>query len=240
MGNTRKFIKRLYQILLKTDIPLNNNRKRKQILITMESIYEAMEFFRFGPNANTRKIKHGKAVLAIFVIASILLPSHVESMPAPQVNNFNRFLPQAPALQNQGSLGTQAAVIGSALPLGFIAFNVLRGDTDLSVAPNVALNVDPNTGALRPAVTANVQVGNDNVVNPTFNVGGQLDTSGNGAFGLPVAPVVGTGINIGDQSTGQPTGDVGSNFALSNGQANAQFGGGLGLGAFNLGNIFGR
>ena len=157
-----------------------------------------------------------------------------------EVNNFNRFLPQAPALQNQGSLGTQAAVVGSALPLGFIAFNVLRGDTDLSVAPNVALNVDPNTGALRPAVTANVQVGNDNVVNPTFNVGGQLDTSGNGAFGLPVAPVVGTGINIGDQSTGQPTGNVGSNFALSNGQANAQFGGGLGLGAFNLGNIFGR
>ena len=157
-----------------------------------------------------------------------------------EVNNFNRFLPQAPALQNQGSLGTQAAVVGSALPLGFIAFNVLRGDTDLSVAPNVALNVDPNTGALRPAVTANVQVGNDNAVNPTFNVGGQLDTSGNGAFGLPVAPVVGTGINIGDQSTGQPTGNVGSNFALSNGQANAQFGGGLGLGAFNLGNIFGR
>ena len=31
---------------------------------------------------------------------------------------------------------------------------------------------------------------------------------------------------------------VGSNFALSNGQANAQFEGGLGLGAFNLGNPF--
>ena len=151
-------------------------------------------------------------------------------------NNFNRFLPQAPQLQNQNNLGTQAAVIGSALPLGFIAFNVLRGDTDLSVSPNVALNVDPNTGKLAPAVTANVQVGNDNVVNPTFNVGAQLDQNSNG--GLPIAPVVGTGINIGDASSGKPTGNVGSNFALSNGQANAQFGGGLGLGAFNLGNPF--
>ena len=151
-------------------------------------------------------------------------------------NNFNRFLPQAPALQNQNNLGTQAAVVGSAIPLGFIAFNVLRGDTDLSVSPNVALNIDPNTGKLAPAVTANVQVGNDNVVNPTFNVGAQLDQNSNG--GLPIAPVVGTGINIGDASSGKPTGNVGSNFALSNGQANAQFGGGLGLGAFNLGNPF--
>ena len=46
----------------------------------MESMYEAMEFFRFGPNA----YKHGKAVLALFVIASLLLPSHVEAMPAPR------------------------------------------------------------------------------------------------------------------------------------------------------------
>ena len=152
--------------------------------------------------------------------------------------NFNRFLPQTPQLQNQGNLGTQAAVVGSALPLGFIAFNVLRGDTDLSVSPNVALNVDPNTGRLAPAVSANVQVGNDNPVNPTINIGGQLDTNSNGPLGLPIAPVVGTGINIGDASSGQPTGNVGSNFALSNGQANAQFGGGLGLGAFNLGNPF--
>ena len=153
-------------------------------------------------------------------------------------SEFNRFLPPTPQLQNQQSLGTQAAVIGSALPLGFIAFNVLRGDTDLSVSPNVGLNIDPNTGRLAPSVSANVQVGNDNPVNPTFNIGGQLDTSGGGIGGLPIAPVVGTGINIGDASSGQPTGNVGSNFALSNGQANAQFGGGLGLGAFNLGNPF--
>ena len=154
------------------------------------------------------------------------------------ISEFNRFLPAAPQLQHQNNLGTQAAVIGSAIPLGFIAFNVLRGDTDLSVSPNVALNVDPNTGKLAPAVSANVQVGNDNIVNPTFNVGGQLDTSGGGIGGLPIAPVVGTGINLGDASSGKPTGNVGSNFALSNGQANAQFGGGLGLGAFNLGNPF--
>ena len=61
----------------------------------MESMYEAMEFFRFGPNANIRNIKHGKAVLALFVIASILLPSHVEAMPAPrkfyQYNNVLYF-----------------------------------------------------------------------------------------------------------------------------------------------------
>jgi len=204
----------------------------------MECVSDVMEFFRIGPNVNKRNGKHVKCVFALIMIASILLPCHVDAMPAAQFNNFNRFLPQAPQLQNQQSLGTQAAVVGSALPLGFIAFNVLRGDTDLSVSPNVALNVDPNTGRLAPAVSANVQVGNDNVVNPTFNVGAQLDQNNNGAFGLPIAPVVGTGINIGDSSSGQPTGNVGSNFALSNGQANAQFGGGLGLGAFNLGNPF--
>lgn len=203
----------------------------------MESVADAMEFFRIGPNANKANKRNGKSVIVIAIaIATILLPCYVDAMPAAQFNNFNRFLPQAPQLQNQNNLGTQAAVVGSAIPLGFIAFNVLRGDTDLSVSPNVALNVDPNTGRLAPAVTANVQVGNDNVVNPTFNVGAQLDTNSNG--GLPIAPVVGTGINIGDASSGQPTGNVGSNFALSNGQANAQFGGGLGLGAFNLGNPF--
>jgi len=203
----------------------------------MESVADAMEFFRIGPNANKANKRHGKSVIVIAIaLATTLLPCYVEAMPAAQFNNFNRFLPQAPQLQNQNNLGTQAAVVGSAIPLGFIAFNVLRGDTDLSVSPNVALNVDPNTGRLAPAVTANVQVGNDNVVNPTFNVGAQLDQNSNG--GLPIAPVVGTGINIGDASSGQPTGNVGSNFALSNGQANAQFGGGLGLGAFNLGNPF--
>lgn len=203
----------------------------------MESVADAMEFFRIGPNVNKANKRHGKSVIVIAIaLATTLLPCYVDAMPAAQFNNFNRFLPQAPQLQNQNNLGTQAAVVGSAIPLGFIAFNVLRGDTDLSVSPNVALNIDPNTGRLAPAVTANVQVGNDNVVNPTFNVGAQLDTNSNG--GLPIAPVVGTGINIGDASSGQPTGNVGSNFALSNGQANAQFGGGLGLGAFNLGNPF--
>jgi len=201
----------------------------------MEAVADTMEFFRIGPNANKRNTRHVKSVLALIVIASILLPCYVDAMPAAQ---FNRFLPAAPQLQHQNNLGTQAAVVGSAIPLGFIAFNVLRGDTDLSVSPNVALNVDPNTGKLAPAVSANVQVGNDNIVNPTFNVGGQLDTSGGGIGGLPIAPVVGTGINLGDASSGKPTGNVGSNFALSNGQANAQFGGGLGLGAFNLGNPF--
>lgn len=199
----------------------------------MEAVSDIMEFFRIGPNVNKRNTRHVKSVFAIIVIASILLPCYVEGMPAAQ---FNRFLPPVPQLQNQNNLGTQAAVVGSAIPLGFIAFNVLRGDTDLSVSPNVALNIDPNTGRLAPAVTANVQVGNDNAFNPTFNVGAQLDQNSNG--GLPIAPVIGTGINIGDASSGRPTGNVGSNFALSNGQANAQFGGGLGLGAFNLGNPF--
>jgi hypothetical protein len=204
----------------------------------MDSISDAMEFFRFGPNANRGNKQNVKSVFALITIVCVLLPCCVEARPAAQFNGFNRFLPQAPQLQNQQSFGTQAAVIGSALPLGFIAFNVLRGDTDLSVSPNIGLNVDPNTGRLAPSVSAAVQVGNDNVVNPTFNVGGQLDTSGGGFAGLPIAPTIGTGINIGDSSSGQPTGNVGSNFALSNGQANAQFGGGLGLGGFNLGNPF--
>ena len=40
-----------------------------------------------------------------------------------------------------------------------------------------------------------------------------------------------------DQSSGDPTANVGSNFALSNGEVSSQFGGNLGLGAINLGNI---
>jgi hypothetical protein len=204
----------------------------------MEYISDVMEFFRFGPIVSGNK-NHFKSVIAFIAIAYVaLLPCCVEAMPAAQFNNFNRFFPQAPQLQNQNSLGTQAAVLGSAVPLGFIAFNALRGDTDISVSPNVALNIDPNTGRLAPAVTAAVQVGNDNPVNPTINLGGQLDTSGGGIGGLPIAPVIGTGLNIGDASSGQPTGNVGSNFAFSNGQVNSQFGGGLGLGAFNLGNPF--
>ena len=149
---------------------------------------------------------------------------------------FNRFIPQAPQLQNQNSIGTHAQVLSSALPIGFAAFNCLTGDCDLSVSPNIGANVDPNTGRIVPAVSANVQVGNDNVVNPTFNVGAQLDQNSDGP--LPVAPVIGTGITIGDSSSGQPTANINSNVAISNGQANSQFGGNFGLGAFNFGNPF--
>ena len=152
-------------------------------------------------------------------------------------NLFKRLIPQAPRLQNQNNLATQAAVLGSAVPIGFAAVNCLMGDCDLSVSPNIGANADPITGEIVPAFSANVQVGNDNVVNPTFNVGAQLDHNSDGP--LPIAPVVGTGINIGDSSDGGPTANVGSNFAISNGEANAQAGGNFGLGGFNLGNLLG-
>jgi len=150
-------------------------------------------------------------------------------------NLFERLIPQAPHLNNQDNLATQAAVLGSAIPFGFAAVNCLMGDCDLSIQPHIGANIDPETGSIVPAISANVQVGNDNVVNPTFNVGAQFDDDSD--LPLPVAPVVGSGINIGDQSSGSPTANVGSNFVLSNGDVNSQFGGNLGLGAINLGNI---
>ena len=154
---------------------------------------------------------------------------------------FERLIPQAPHLSNQDRLATQAAVIGSAIPIGFAAVNCLMGDCDLSIQPHIGANIDPETGEISPAVSAHFQVGNDNLVNPTFNFGAQFDDDSD--LLIPVAPVVGSGVNIGDQSSGAPTANVGSNFALSNGEVHSQFGGNFGLGALNIGNpfeLFGR
>ena len=154
---------------------------------------------------------------------------------------FERLIPQAPHLSNQDRLATQAAVIGSAIPIGFAAVNCLMGDCDLSIQPHIGANIDPETGEISPAVSAHFQVGNDNLVNPTFHFGAQFDDDSD--LLIPVAPVVGSGVNIGDQSSGAPTANVGSNFALSNGEVHSQFGGNFGLGALNIGNpfeLFGR
>ena len=157
-------------------------------------------------------------------------------MIVPQVGS--RFLPGAPAV-NFNSPSTQLAGLG-ALGTGiFAASNVASGNDQISVRPNLGVNFNPETGELAPAVTANVQVG-DGPVAPTFNVGGQFDPNSNN--GIPIAPVVGTGLNIGDGNGGfNPA--VTSNFALQNGQANAQFGAGANVGSFNLGSLggfFGR
>jgi hypothetical protein len=121
----------------------------------------------------------------------------------------------------------------------FAASNFFSGNDRIRVRPNLGLNFNPETGQLAPAVTANFQVG-DGPVAPTFNFGGQFDPNSNN--GIPIAPVVGTGLNIGDSNGGfNPA--VTSNFALQNGQANAQFGGGANIGSFdlgNFGNLFGR
>ena len=81
----------------------------------------------------------------------------------------------------------------------------------------------------------NAQVGNGPVA-PTFNVGGQFNPN-SGA----IAPVVGTGLNVGDGDGFNPA--LTSNFALQNGQANPQLGVGANVGSFNLGSLggfFGR
>ena len=80
----------------------------------------------------------------------------------------------------------------------------------------------------------------DGPVAPSINVGGQFDPNTNN--GIPIAPVVGTGLNIGE-SNGALNPAVTSNFALQNGQANAQFGGGANIGSLDFGTIgklFGR
>ena len=59
---------------------------------------------------------------------------------------------------------------------------------------------------------------------------------------MPVTPFVGTGVNVGD-GPGHVNPALTTNFALANGQANPQIGGGLNVGNFNLGNpnqFFGR
>ena len=78
-----------------------------------------------------------------------------------------------------------------------------------------------------------IQVGNNGIVNPTFNVGGQFNPNSGSA--LPITPFVGTGLNVGGNNGGfNPA--LTSNFALQDGQARPQFGGGLNLGSFGLGN----
>ena len=80
----------------------------------------------------------------------------------------------------------------------------------------------------------------DGHVAPSFNVGGQFDP--NNESGIPVAPVVGTGLNIGHSHDvfGVPINPaVTSNFALQNGEANPQFGGGANVGSLDLSNLGG-
>jgi len=169
------------------------------------------------------------------LIASVLATQSALAAPAPQFNPFQAFTPPQVngVTGQQANLGSQAAVVAGALPLAFVGFNVLRGDTDLSVSPQLGLNVDPATGQLRPNIQANVQVGNDNAVNPTINLGAQLGDNGGG---LPFTPTVGTGVNIGDASRGTLTGNVGANAAITNQGINPQLGGGASLGALNFGN----
>ena len=56
------------------------------------------------------------------------------------------------------------------------------------------------------------QVGDDNPINPTINLGAQIGDNGFNAkqfgifSGLPITPTIGTGINIGDASRGTVTG----------------------------------
>ena len=73
-------------------------------------------------------------------------------------------------------------------------------------------------------------------MNPSFNIGGQYDPNANNG-GLPITPFAGTGLNVGD-GKGNFNPAINSNFALQNGQATGQIGGGLNIGGLNLGNPF--
>jgi hypothetical protein len=126
--------------------------------------------------------------------------------------------------------GVQLAGLAGLGVAALAAGNVINGNDDLKIRPNLVVNYDPQSGALSPALSANVQVGNGPVA-PSINVGGQLDNSG-------IAPIIGTGINVGEGNGFNPA--LTSNFALKNGQAKPQFGVGANVGGFNLGNIFGR
>merc|ERR1711974_208284 len=94
----------------------------------------------------------------------------------------------------QSMLGSNAALVSSALPLGFMGFKILQGDTDLSVSPHLGFNVDPSSGKIKPSVQANFQFGQGGPLNPSLNLGGELGSSG----GIPVSPTLGSGFNTGD------------------------------------------
>merc|ERR1711976_925481 len=141
-------------------------------------------------------------------------------MPQPQ----QRFLPNLNT--NDGT--TQVAGLAT-LSVGlFAASNVISGNDDIRFSPQLGANFDPNSGAISPTLGLNAQVG-DGPVAPSFGVGGQFNTQ-NGQL----QPTFGTGLNIGDGNGGF-TPSVGTNFAVDQqGNANAQVGGGVGIGAVNF------
>jgi len=170
-----------------------------------------MDFYRFG-------------AVCFLALWSFSLTS---SMPVTQEKE-GRFLDFEKLFSDPN---TQIAALAGLGVVALAANNVLSGNDRIRIRPNLGFNYNPETSALTPSLTANVQVGDGHVA-PSFNVGGQFDPNNNG---IPVAPVVGTGLNIGD-SSGAFNPAVTSNFALQNGQANAQFGGGANIGSLDLGN----
>ena len=133
----------------------------------------------------------------------------------------------------RSSLGKNAALVTSALPLGFLGFKVLTGDTDISVSPQLGVNLDPHTGHFKPSIQANLQFGRGGPLNPTLSVGSQFDP---GSGGVPLSPTLGSGVNTGDASHGIPTANVGSNVAVGAQGTKPQFGTGASFGAVSLGN----
>ena len=198
-----------------------------------------IDYFRYGPILFTLTVISALPSKTLFYLPVLCNWPFKTSFKNPfsLAPQQTRFLPGAPSV-NFNDPNTQIAGLAGLGVTAFAAGNVLSGNDQIRVRPNLGFNFNPQTQALTPALTANVQVG-DGPITPSFNVGGQFDP--NSQSGIPIAPVVGTAVNIGDEDG--LSGSIGTNVALQNGQANPQFGAGGNIGSFNLGSLggfFGR
>ncbi|CAB4062209.1 unnamed protein product [Lepeophtheirus salmonis] len=163
------------------------------------------------------------------------------SPPVSQPQSSNRFLgsqqnsffPQFNT-NNPHTILAGAGIAGTGLLAASNIFNPQGNNGkngELSIRPTIGAIVGSD-GRLKPNLGAAVQVGNNDLANPTFNVGASLDNQNPNGF----TPFFGSGLSVGPNNGGlNPA--VNTGFEVQNGQANPFLGGSLGIGSFNLGNI---
>eukprot|EP00096_Caligus_rogercresseyi_P001903 TRINITY_DN1336_c0_g1_i1.p1 TRINITY_DN1336_c0_g1~~TRINITY_DN1336_c0_g1_i1.p1 ORF type:complete len:201 (-),score=67.31 TRINITY_DN1336_c0_g1_i1:109-711(-) len=156
----------------------------------------------------------------------------------PQQNGFfgggqNSFIPQFNT-NNPHTILAGAGIAGTGLLAASNLFNPQGNggrNGQLSIRPTLGAHIGSD-GRLKPNLGAALQVGNNDLANPTFNVGASLDNQNPNGF----TPFFGSGLSVGPNNGGlNPS--VNTGFEVQNGQANPFLGGSLGIGSFNLGNI---
>lgn len=148
-------------------------------------------------------------------------------------NDPNRFqlAPGLPSVQKN----TGNAVAGGALliPGIFAAKNILEGNNNINLRPQLGLGFNTQTGQLAPQFGVAAEIGEGDL-RPTFNLGAQLDNQG-------IAPVVGGGVTAFNNQGQAINPGLNSGFVIRDGEAQGVIGGGVSVGSFNVGRLpFGR